>query len=321
MSKILTVIGATGIQGGSVIDALIKDKTYTIRAITRNPQSAAAQKLSERGVQVVQADANTVTSLRAAFEGSHAIFAVTNFFEPLATHGLEKAGEIETAQGINMAKAAADTPTLEHYIWSTLPNAERASGGRAMPYHYATKNKVDDFIKSHPALLAKTTFFWIGFYASDIRYPFWRPMPVQGALVPGLHVQMMPIPASVPVPMAGDAPRNVGLFVEAILRQPEKTRQGRLVALATDSMTMDEVLQTWAKVHGKVSEYVVVDKEAYARMWPVWGEVMNKNFGFLELVGNRALSGDNEEQQVLTKDDLGIEGLIGTADAFASMEV
>jgi uncharacterized protein YbjT (DUF2867 family) len=41
--KIIAVIGATGVQGGSVAQFLIKDGTFAVRAITRNPDGAAAK--------------------------------------------------------------------------------------------------------------------------------------------------------------------------------------------------------------------------------------------------------------------------------------
>ncbi|KAF3074737.1 NmrA family domain-containing protein 1 [Trichoderma lentiforme] len=65
--KIVTVVGATGIQGGSVIDVLLKDDKYHIRAITRNCETQSAKDLAAKGVEVVQATTNDVSSLTAAF--------------------------------------------------------------------------------------------------------------------------------------------------------------------------------------------------------------------------------------------------------------
>ncbi len=124
-AKIITVVGATGAQGGSVVDFLLKNNAFKVRALTRNPDSDTAMALVARGAEIVKADANGETSLLAAFQGSHATFAVTDFFEPFGRLGAEKAIEIEVQQGINLAKTAAATSTLEHYIWSTLPDAHR----------------------------------------------------------------------------------------------------------------------------------------------------------------------------------------------------
>lgn len=57
MSKILTVFGATGNQGGSVIRAVLNDPTlskeFKIRGITRDVTKPAAKALSTQGVEMV----------------------------------------------------------------------------------------------------------------------------------------------------------------------------------------------------------------------------------------------------------------------------
>ena len=57
MSKILTVFGATGVQGGSVIRAVLADSTLTqtfrIRAVTRDVSKPSAQALTQKGIEVV----------------------------------------------------------------------------------------------------------------------------------------------------------------------------------------------------------------------------------------------------------------------------
>lgn len=70
MEKLVVVTGATGQQGGSVVDHLVKDSTPTlfhpafakekwkIRGLTRDPTSSKSQKLVAKGVEMVQADLN-----------------------------------------------------------------------------------------------------------------------------------------------------------------------------------------------------------------------------------------------------------------------
>lgn len=57
MSKVITIFGATGNQGGSVIDAILADpklsKEFKIRGITRDTTKKTAQDLVKRGVDVV----------------------------------------------------------------------------------------------------------------------------------------------------------------------------------------------------------------------------------------------------------------------------
>jgi uncharacterized protein YbjT (DUF2867 family) len=57
MSKLITVFGATGNQGGSVIEQLLNDaataQEFKIRGITRDTSKPAAQELAKKGVEVV----------------------------------------------------------------------------------------------------------------------------------------------------------------------------------------------------------------------------------------------------------------------------
>jgi hypothetical protein len=100
---------------------------------------------------------------------------VTDFFEPFAAGGPENAMKVEATQGINLAKAAVATRTLQHYIWSTLPNGTKISNGKYLVPHFEAKNKVDDYIKNSPVLYAKTTFLWVTFYPSNYFFPMFTP--------------------------------------------------------------------------------------------------------------------------------------------------
>ena len=64
MSKILAVLGATGVQGGSVINHVLNDpdlsKIYEIRAITRDANSDKA-KILKKNVTVVEGVAKLLT--------------------------------------------------------------------------------------------------------------------------------------------------------------------------------------------------------------------------------------------------------------------
>ena len=47
--KVIVVFGATGAQGGSVLEALKDDKRFFLKAATRNLQSDKAKKLAAEG--------------------------------------------------------------------------------------------------------------------------------------------------------------------------------------------------------------------------------------------------------------------------------
>ena len=68
--KTIAVLGATGVQGGSVVQALLKDGSWKIRGITRDTSKDAAKALEKQGVEVVSANIDDEASLAKAFEVS-----------------------------------------------------------------------------------------------------------------------------------------------------------------------------------------------------------------------------------------------------------
>ena len=68
--KIIAVTGATGCQGGGVVNVMKRTPGWKVRAITRRPDSDAARKLAAEGIDVVQADYGDEASLLRAFEAS-----------------------------------------------------------------------------------------------------------------------------------------------------------------------------------------------------------------------------------------------------------
>ena len=83
--KLVTVYGTTGAQGGSVVRALLRDKSssFTIRGITRSPDSKAAKELAVEGVEIAKVNKFDKTELAAAFRGSWAVFVNTNSDDPV----------------------------------------------------------------------------------------------------------------------------------------------------------------------------------------------------------------------------------------------
>jgi ABC-type amino acid transport substrate-binding protein len=312
--KIFSIVGATGVQGGSVARAVLKAGDYQVRAITRDPRSDKSKELASLGAEVVQANLNDSASLEKAFAGSHIIFATTNFFERFGQLTAEEAIDAEVQQGINLANAAAVTATLEHYIWSTLPNSRRLTNGQQIVPHFDGKNKIDAYIKSNQSLLDKTTFLWITFYAENFRFPMYTPFRVPTA-GPDKYVLLQGSPSSVPMKSIGEAGVNVGIFVKAIIAQPEKTR-GKFVLAHVDDLTTGEFLAAWSKGQGKQAQYIQVEKQIFYDLWPVWAEEMDKMQMFWEVAKDKSWT---EEMDVLTKDDLNVTGLVTTVEAFSKM--
>ena len=161
MSMILAVFGATGQQGGSVINYVLNDpelsQKYKIRAITRDANTEKAKQLK---VEVVQGDVLNRASLKTALAGAHTVFAMTTpSFDP---NGLE----IEYNNGKRIADVAIEEGA-EYIIFSTLPSAREISGGK---YNKVTpfdaKAKAEQYIRS---LKIKSAFYSPGYFMENFQ--------------------------------------------------------------------------------------------------------------------------------------------------------
>ncbi|KAJ7210681.1 hypothetical protein B0H12DRAFT_408378 [Mycena haematopus] len=151
--RIVSVFGATGLQGGALVEALLKDGTFVPRAISRDPESEASKRLKARGVQVVQGDTLDKAGLVTALQGSEAVFAVTVpvFFLP------DMEGKGELIQGRNIVDAAEEVG-VKFFIWSSLPSVSKISGGKYRNVvQYDEKEAVREYLESsgmmHASLL------------------------------------------------------------------------------------------------------------------------------------------------------------------------
>lgn len=119
--KTIAVVGATGAQGGGLVEAILADpeREFRVRALTRNAQSARARELVTAGADVVEADLEDRVSMRAAFEGVDAAYVVTNYWAERTPEDEAKRtrAAVELAQA-DTAALAAKQAGVGHVIWS-----------------------------------------------------------------------------------------------------------------------------------------------------------------------------------------------------------
>ncbi|KAJ5641799.1 hypothetical protein N7490_005799 [Penicillium lividum] len=180
---LLVVLGATGNQGGSLIAHFLSlsPSPYALRAVTRDTSSAKAVSLASQGVEVVAGNFDHPQSLDAAFSGASVIFSVTDFWQSMTNPSLRQEAaasggspgfyirDHEAQQNRNIIDAAAKVGTLDRFIYSSLPNANKLSGGKyAHVYHYDGKAIAEEYGKSkYPQLWEKTSVFYAGFYLEN----------------------------------------------------------------------------------------------------------------------------------------------------------
>lgn len=147
--RILTIFGATGNQGGSVIDAVLArpalSAKYALRGITRDPSSSKSKALASQGVELVQGELDDLESLKTALAGSYGVFGVTDYWSLKGPN--PKAKEIQLGKNIFLASQAAG---VKHLVFSSLPNVDKLSGGKYPGVeHFDGKAEIGDFIEAN----------------------------------------------------------------------------------------------------------------------------------------------------------------------------
>ncbi len=237
--KTIAVIGATGSQGKGVVNALVNEDAFNVRAITRNPE-----KYSGKAHEAVFGDLNNLQSLKDAFKNAYGVFLVTNFWE----------GADEIAQG-KIAIEAAKAAGIEHFVWSTLPNVESISNGEFEVAHFTNKAKVDDLVRS--AGFKYYTFVQPPFYFQNLITQM-TPQPKPD----GTKGWTLPIDPTKKAFHMADI-NDMGKVVAGALLQPEKVGKGAYLSLATELNSFNDILQAY-KENGKDYSFTQVPAEVFS---------------------------------------------------------
>ena len=274
MSKILAVFGATGQQGGSVIDYVLNDpelsQKYKIRAISRDVASEKAKQLKEK-VEVVRGDVLNRASLETALTGAHTVFAMTTpSFGPDAL-------EIEYNNGKTIADAAVEKGA-EYIIFSTLPSIREISGGKYTKVtSFDAKAKVEQHIRGLPI---KSAFSSAGFFMENFQGPVFS-APRQAP--DGTWVMARHSSPKTQMPLI-DATADTGKFVGAILAEPDKYK-GKTFCAAEALYSWEEVAATMSKTLGKTVAYKQIPYEDFKESLAFEPEVLVEMFSYQDEFG------------------------------------
>ncbi|WPH01301.1 Hypothetical protein R9X50_00414000 [Acrodontium crateriforme] len=256
MQRILVIVGATGNQGGSVIDAVLRDaklnKDYRLRGITRNLEGASAKALVERGIEMVQAETGDEESHVKAFEGAHTIFAST------VTVYDGHAYDHEIAHGRALADAAVKA-AVPYYIYSTLPNAGQISNGKLKHMgHFDGKAEVEAYIRKLPL---KSAFIAPGCFMSNFHDSL-APRPMG----PGTYGIANFVKPETQLPLI-DTASDTGKWVTAILCDFEQYH-GKVLQCATGLYTMQGIVDAMSKSSGKTILYKQIPRDIWKSFLP-----------------------------------------------------
>lgn len=228
----IAVVGATGQQGGAATRALLA-YGYSVRALTRTVGSDAARELLDAGADVIVADLEDVSSVRAAFDGATGVFAMTTM--PQAGDA-ESSAEAETRHGRTIADAAKGAG-IAHLVYSSVGAAERGTG---IP-HFESKYRVEQYIASigQPATIIRPVFFMEN---------------LQAGFQEGRVVLALPLPDDIPMQMIATA--DIGRVAAAVMLDPAWI--GRAVEIAGDTRTGSEMAAAFGRAVGLPADYLAL---------------------------------------------------------------
>ncbi len=222
--KTVLITGATGRQGGAVIRHMLP-KGWKLRALTFKADSAAVQRLTDQGIEVVRGDLEDPASLERAARGVYGVYSVQDFWAVGAKR--------EVQQGKNIADAAMKAG-VEHFVYSSVGGVDRKSGID----HWESKWQVENYIRKLglPATMIRPAAFMENYYIDQVEIGI-----LKGKL-------MDPIRADKPYQTI--ASNDIGAFIALAFERP-KEFIGLEPEIAGSELTNPEAAQVFSRVLGK----------------------------------------------------------------------
>ncbi|AZM79778.1 NmrA/HSCARG family protein [Streptomyces sp. KPB2] len=227
----IAVFGATGQQGGAVVDALLDHKAR-VRALVRNPQSDRAQALAARGVELAAIRADDPASL------ADALVTVKGFyFMTPEANSLEEV-EAEIRIGTTLVDAAVEAG-VPHVVFNSVFGADRESG---VPHH-DSKHSIEEYLRKSGlrASMVRATAFMENF--ASVMAP---------SLEHGEIVLRLPLPEDVPLKMI--SVRDIGRVAAALLLGTAQA-PGGVVELVGDELTGPRIAAAFGVRAGLPARY------------------------------------------------------------------
>ncbi|MFI2362440.1 NmrA/HSCARG family protein [Promicromonospora sp. NPDC019610] len=230
--RTITVLGATGQQGGSVSAALLASG-WAVRAVVRDPAGVRARSLATAGAEIVRGDLADRGSLRAAFAGVHGVFSVQPSSGQVGA-GLSHDDEIRYGTAV---AEAAEHSGVNHLVYSSMIAAGPAPTGVR---HFDVKSRIEDRVRrlgTASTIVRPATFMELLLTtATDLE---------KGVLTflmrPDQAMQLIAV-------------RDIGRVVAAVFDAPGRFAN-RTIEIAGDALTGDAIARHLALAVGRPITY------------------------------------------------------------------
>ncbi|KAL1589202.1 hypothetical protein WHR41_02236 [Cladosporium halotolerans] len=239
MSKTILVTGATGKQGGAVIDNLANNPSFTLLAVTRNTAGASAQKLTSKGsnIKLVQGDMDDVPALfaKAAEVANGAIWGV---YSVQISQGKGVTHEGEIRQGKAMVDGAVKAG-VSHFVYSSVERGgDERSWDNATPVpHFQSKHEIEHHLKDT---------------AGQMGWTILRPVAFMDNLAPGFPSQVFMAALRDTLgdkPLQWVATADIGVFAKLAFTSPQEYNH-KALGLAGDELNPAQISEVFKEKTG-----------------------------------------------------------------------
>jgi len=242
--KTILVVSATGTQGRAITKILLQ-KGFSVRILVRDPESSSAQELIKAGAQPYKGDLTDPSSIEAAVQGVYGVYSILPFAMDDSTLEVDGGKAV-----INSALKAG----VQQFVHASVANCEsyesfeRWGTGYWNEKYWVNKWEVEKAIH-------------------NAGFPFWtilKPVGFMENLRPPLGGYIYPKmkEGELVTPLKGGDRKWQWVTVEdtakfgyAAFADPERFNK-KSIAIASDSLTLDETSEIMTRVLGKKFEFI-----------------------------------------------------------------
>ena len=247
-NRVYLITGATGQQGGAVVDALIAQQSkshtpFTILSVTRNPNSANAQALAAKSplVKILKGDTSDpkplFTSAREITQKPvWGVFSVTN---PNLKKG-EESGEEK--QGKALVDAAIEAG-VKHFVQTSVDRGgdEKSWNDPTDVPHFISKHRTELYLREQAAKSSQ-----------GMSWTILRPVAFMDNFTPGFGSGVFLAALNNRMhgkPLQFVATKDIGFFAaQALFRgDQDPTYKNQALGLAGDELTVEGIVETFKK--------------------------------------------------------------------------
>lgn len=249
MSRPILVTGATGNQGGALVDALLSRQAadFTILAVTRDPNSASAKRLLAKSptIKLVEGNLDDVPALFATAQqiASAASSSIWGVYSVQSSMGKGATSDGEVLQGTSLIDESIKAG-VKHFVYSSVKR-----GGEARSWdnptripHFMTKHCIEHHLRD-------STTSGDG---AEMGWTILRPSTFMDNLQPGLFSKVFMTALRDTMgdkSMQWVATKDIGVFAAMAFEQPDRW-SGRAVSLSGDQLTFQQLDEVFQKVTG-----------------------------------------------------------------------